>query len=89
MHLPTLSHDNPTQPRVGLLASPSAAPFGQNNEQDNNGVNRKSQTVATLSAAATDANAILAVAAHVKQDNITFIDDNRMVTLFERWSHQG
>lgn len=43
-----------------------------------------------LSAAAEDANVILAVTTHVKQNNnITFIDDKGYVSLFERWSDGG
>lgn len=45
---------------------------------------------ASLSAAAKDANVILAVTTHVKQNNnITFTDDNGLVPLFERWSYEG
>lgn len=44
----------------------------------------------SLSAAADDANVILAVTTHVKQNNnITFIDDKGLASLFERWSYGG
>lgn len=42
-----------------------------------------------MSAAAKDANVILAVTTHVKQNNnITFIVDSGLVSLFERQSYQ-
>lgn len=39
-------------------------------------------------AAAAHANVMLAVAAHVKPNNITFVGDNRLLTLFEGRAEQ-
>lgn len=43
-----------------------------------------------MSAAVKDANVILAVTTHVDQNNnITFTDDNGLLSLLERWSFES